>query len=60
MLKKAWVLLYTRLETFMWWFGGLRRPDIGDRRRERVAGERRERGSGFYYDVNASMVHRCS
>jgi len=27
----------------MWCCGGLRRPEMGDRRRERFAGERRER-----------------
>jgi hypothetical protein len=42
-LKTAGVLLCRRLATFLLWCGGLRRPERGDRKRERVAGERRER-----------------
>ena len=43
MLKKTGFLLYIRVETFLLWFGGLRRPKMGDRMRESIAGERRER-----------------
>jgi hypothetical protein len=42
-LKPAGVLLYRRIETFLWWFGFFTRPEMGDRMRERIAGERRER-----------------
>ena len=44
-LKTTEVLLYIRLEIFMWWFGGLRRPKIGDRMRERKSPARGERSS---------------
>jgi hypothetical protein len=33
---------------------------MGDRKRERESPARGERGSGLYYGVNASTVHRCS
>ena len=63
MLKTAGVLLYRRLVAFLWWFGGFKRPKMGDqmreRERERIAGERRE-SLRFCYGVNVSMVHRCS
>jgi hypothetical protein len=36
-------LLYRRLVAFLWWFRGFKRMEIGDRMRERIAGERRER-----------------
>jgi hypothetical protein len=36
------VFLYRRLTTFLWWFGGFTRPEMGDRLRERIVGERRE------------------
>jgi hypothetical protein len=59
-LKTAGFLLCRRLETFLWRFGGFTRPEMGDRRRERESPARGERGSGLYYGVNASTVHRCS
>jgi hypothetical protein len=59
-LNKAGVLLFRSLETFLWWCGGFKRPEMGDRRRERESPGRGERGSGLYYDVNDSMVYRCS
>jgi hypothetical protein len=63
MLKTAGVLLYRRLVAFLWWFGGFKRPKMGDqmreRERERITGERRE-SLRFCYGVNVSMVHRCS
>ena len=37
--------LYIRVETFLWWFGGWRRPESGDRMRERERRRREERGS---------------
>jgi hypothetical protein len=52
-VKPAGVLLYKRLETFLWWFGGFKRPEMGDRMRERETPR-------FCYGVNTSMVHRCS
>jgi len=52
--------LYSRGETFLWWCGGWTRPESGDRKRERESPARGERGSGLYYAVNASTVHRCS
>jgi hypothetical protein len=59
-LTKAGVLLCRRLATFLWWCGGFTQPEMGDRRRERESPARGERGSGLYYGVNASTVHRCS
>jgi hypothetical protein len=44
-LKQAEVLLYMRLETFLWWFGGFTRPAIRDRMRERESPVRGERNS---------------
>jgi len=58
-LKPAGVLLYMRTETFMWWFGCLRWPDMGDRRIERESPARGERCSGLCYGENVSTVHRC-
>jgi hypothetical protein len=46
-LKSAEVLLYRRLETFLWWFEGLTQLEMGDRMRERITGERRERLRDF-------------
>ena len=43
MLKPAGVLLYRWVETFLWWFGFFTRPEMGDRMREKIAGERTER-----------------
>jgi hypothetical protein len=37
--------LYSRVETFLWWCGGWRRPESGDRMRERERRRREERGS---------------
>ena len=37
-MKTTGVLLCRRLETFLWWCGGWRRPEVGDRRRETVWG----------------------
>jgi len=51
MLKLAGVLLYRRLETFMWLFGGFKRPEMGDRMRERESPARGERDS--------EMLLRC-
>ena len=34
-MKTTGVLLYSMWGTFLWWCGGLRRPNMGDRRRER-------------------------
>jgi len=59
-LKTAGFLLCRRLATFLWCFRGFRRPEMGDRRRERDSPARGERGSGVCYGVNASTVHRCS
>ena len=42
-LTKAGVLLYSMVETFMWWFGGLRWPEIEDRMRERESSARGEK-----------------
>jgi len=39
------VFLYSRGETFLWWFGGWRRPESGDRIRERASPTRGERES---------------
>jgi hypothetical protein len=58
-LKTAGVLLYRRLETFLWWFGSLKEPEMGDRMRERESPARGERVSEIGYGVNARMVHRC-
>ena len=57
-LEKAGVLLFRRLATFLWWFGGLIRPEMGDRGRERESPARGERSSGLFYGVNASTVHQ--
>jgi len=59
-LKPAGFLLYMRIATFLWWFGSLIRPEMGDRKRERESPARGERGSGLCYGANASTVHRCS
>ena len=45
MLKTAGVLLYMRLVTFLWWFEGFTRLEIGDWMREKESLERGERGS---------------
>jgi hypothetical protein len=58
-LNTAGVLLYRRLETFMWWFGCFTGPEMGDRMRERESPARGERVSEICYGVNARMVHRC-
>ena len=58
-LKPAGVLLYMRIATIMWWFGSLRWPEMGDRRRERESPARGERCSGLCYGENVSTVHRC-
>ncbi|XP_052312213.1 receptor-like protein 9DC3 [Populus trichocarpa] len=57
-LKPAGVLLYMRIETFLWWFGSLRWPEMGDRRRERESPTRGERCSGLCYGENVSTVDR--
>jgi hypothetical protein len=44
-LKPDGVLLYRRVETFLWLFGGFIRPEIGDRMRERESPARGERDS---------------
>jgi hypothetical protein len=44
-LKTAGVLLYRRVETFLWWFGGFTRPEMEDRMRERESSARGERDS---------------
>ena len=44
-LKKTGFLLYIRVETFLLWFRGLRRPKMGDRMRERESSARGERES---------------
>ena len=44
-LKTVGLLLYRRLATFLWWFGSFKRPEKGDRRRERESPARGERGS---------------
>jgi len=44
-LKTTWFLLYRRLSTFLWWFGGFTRPEMGDRMRERESPARGERDS---------------
>jgi len=59
-MEPAWVLLYMRIETFMWCFGSLIWPEMGDRRRERESPARGERCSGLCYGENASTVHWCS
>jgi hypothetical protein len=59
-LNMAGVLLCRRLETFLWWCGGFKRLEMGDRRRERDSPARGERGSEMCYGVNALTVHRCS
>jgi len=50
-LKTAGVLLCRRLETFMWWCGGFKRPEMGDRRRERESRWREEREALGYTTV---------
>jgi hypothetical protein len=42
-LQTAGVLLYRRLATFLLWFGGFTRPEMGDRLRERESSARGER-----------------
>jgi len=58
-LNTAGVLLYRSLETFLWCFESFKRPEMGDRMRERESPARGERVSEIYYGVNARMVHRC-
>jgi hypothetical protein len=41
----AGVLLYRRLLAFMWWFGGFKQLEMGDRMRERESPARGERES---------------
>ena len=57
-MKTTRVLLYIRGGTFLWWCGGLRRAEMGDRRREIESSARGERCSDISYSVNACMVHR--
>jgi hypothetical protein len=45
MLKTAGVLLYWRLATFIWWFRGFSRPEMGDQMRDRESPARGERDS---------------
>jgi hypothetical protein len=52
-LKTAGVLIYMRIETFVWWFGSFKRREMGDRRRERESPARGERDSEMYYGVKA-------
>jgi len=58
-LKPTGVLLYMRIETFLWCFESLIWPEMGDRRRERESPARGERCSGLCYGENVSTVHRC-
>ena len=58
-MKTTGVLVYSREGTFLWWCGGLRRPEMGDRRRERESPARGERCSEISYGVNARIVHWC-
>ena len=44
-MKTTGVLLCRRFSPFMSWFGGWRRPEVGDRRRERESPARGERRS---------------
>jgi hypothetical protein len=44
-MKPTGVFLYSRGETFLWWCGGWRRPESGDRMRERASPTREERES---------------
>jgi hypothetical protein len=44
-LKPAGFLLNRRLVTFLWWFGGFKQPEMGDRMRERESPVRGERDS---------------
>jgi len=44
-LKMDRVLLYRRLETFLWWFGGFTWPEMGDQMSERESPARGERDS---------------
>jgi len=44
-MKTTGVFLYSRGETFLWWCGGWRRPESGDRMRERASPTRGERES---------------
>ena len=44
-MKNTGVFLYSRGETFLWWCGGWRRPESGDRMRERASPTRGERES---------------
>jgi hypothetical protein len=44
-MKTTKFFLYSRVETFLWWCGGWRRPESGDRMRERERRRREERGS---------------
>jgi len=44
-MKPTGVFLYSRGETFLWWCGGWRRPESGDRMRERASPTRGERES---------------
>jgi len=58
-MKTTRLFLYRRVETFLWWRGGWRWPDMGDRRRERESPARGERCSGLCYGERISTVHRC-
>jgi hypothetical protein len=44
-LKLVGFLLNRRLVTFLWWFGGFKRPEMGDQMRERESPVRGERDS---------------
>ena len=60
-LHKAGFMLCRRFKTFLWWLWGLRRPDMGDRRRERESRRWEERDAlRFCYGVNGCTVHQCS
>ena len=58
-VKTTEVLLYSMWGTFLWWCGGLRRPEMGDRRRERELPVRGERCSKICYGADTCMVYRC-
>ena len=44
-VKTVGFLLIAGLKTVLWWFGGLRRKEMGDQMRERESPTRGERGS---------------
>ena len=56
-VTNARVLLYTSGLTFLRWFGGWRRPESGDRMRERTSPARGERSSESRYGVGACTIH---